>query len=262
MKRCVAGVHEPLAQLGIMMPAMSPLMTEGTVTRWRKKEGDAFFPGDVLLQIESDIAMIDVQAENAGIITKILVSAAPLILHCLVRYRLTLRRANQIPDGTTNVPVEQVIALVERNPQEPARLQAQTRIQIPSRPAARRPDSPVQYDQPRSPRSSSPRPSPFRYETHLTNKPSLMPASSAGAVRGMVTNHARTLSLPSVPPLAGAGSRNIPRSTSTVRRRDTLPTTTDDQHTVSAFLCSYFGVVTNETESIAGRSVHPKDNRV
>ena len=34
-----------------MMPAMSPLMTEGTITCWKIKEGDAFAPGDVLLQI-------------------------------------------------------------------------------------------------------------------------------------------------------------------------------------------------------------------
>ena len=34
-----------------MMPAMSPLITEGTITRWKIKEGDAFAPGDVLLQI-------------------------------------------------------------------------------------------------------------------------------------------------------------------------------------------------------------------
>ena len=34
-----------------MMPAMSPWMTEGTITRWKLKEGDAFVPGDVLLQI-------------------------------------------------------------------------------------------------------------------------------------------------------------------------------------------------------------------
>lgn len=33
------------------MPAMSPLMNEGTITRWKKKEGEAFAPGDVLLQI-------------------------------------------------------------------------------------------------------------------------------------------------------------------------------------------------------------------
>lgn len=80
------------------MPAMSPLMTEGTITRWKIKEGDAFAPGDVLLQIvhlfttcfriqllklllplqESDIAMIDVEAHSPGILGKILVGFQPL----------------------------------------------------------------------------------------------------------------------------------------------------------------------------------------
>jgi pyruvate dehydrogenase E2 component (dihydrolipoamide acetyltransferase) len=75
------------------MPAMSPLMNEGTITRWKKKEGEAFAPGDVLLQIvctvvyccntsshsyprhlqESDIAVIDVEAHSPGIIGKIIV---------------------------------------------------------------------------------------------------------------------------------------------------------------------------------------------
>jgi len=84
-----------------MMPAMSPLMTEGTITRWKIKEGEAFAPGDVLLQIESDIAMIDVEAHSPGILGKIL-----------------------LPDGTTNVPVEQVIALVAKDTTELAALQS------------------------------------------------------------------------------------------------------------------------------------------
>jgi len=72
-----------------MMPALSPFMTEGTITKWFKKEGEAFAAGDVLLQIESDIAFLDVQAEMPGVMGKIL-----------------------IPDGTPNVPVEQVLAVV------------------------------------------------------------------------------------------------------------------------------------------------------
>lgn len=41
-----------------MMPAMSPLMTAGTITRWRKKEGEAFAVGDVLLQIVRNNAFV------------------------------------------------------------------------------------------------------------------------------------------------------------------------------------------------------------
>jgi pyruvate dehydrogenase E2 component (dihydrolipoamide acetyltransferase) len=45
------GIHGSLKRQAIMMPAMSPLMTEGTITSWKKKEGEAFAAGDVLLQI-------------------------------------------------------------------------------------------------------------------------------------------------------------------------------------------------------------------
>ncbi|KAF5331098.1 hypothetical protein D9619_006038 [Psilocybe cf. subviscida] len=85
----------------IMMPAMSPLMAEGTIRRWRKKEGEYFQPGDVLLEIESDIATLDVEACSPGILGKIL-----------------------MPDGTSRVPIEQVIALVARDMEEYALLQS------------------------------------------------------------------------------------------------------------------------------------------
>ena len=45
--------HESRATQAIMMPALSPFMTEGTITKWLKKEGEAFAAGDVLLQIVS-----------------------------------------------------------------------------------------------------------------------------------------------------------------------------------------------------------------
>jgi hypothetical protein len=43
--------HQSHAAQAILMPAMSPLMTEGTITQWKKREGEAFSAGDVLLQI-------------------------------------------------------------------------------------------------------------------------------------------------------------------------------------------------------------------
>jgi len=75
------------------MPAMSPTMTEGGVASWKKKEGDSFSPGDVLLEIvsscelffeqcrahilislqETDKATIDVEAQDDGVIGKIIV---------------------------------------------------------------------------------------------------------------------------------------------------------------------------------------------
>ncbi|KAG7099327.1 hypothetical protein E1B28_001185 [Marasmius oreades] len=71
------------------MPAMSPTMTEGGIASWKKKEGESFSAGDVLLEIETDKATIDVEAQDDGIMAKIIV-----------------------PDGTKNVKIGQTIAIV------------------------------------------------------------------------------------------------------------------------------------------------------
>ncbi|KAJ1990533.1 hypothetical protein H4R33_001676 [Dimargaris cristalligena] len=54
---------------------MSPTMTEGGITRWAVKEGDAFAAGDILLEVETDKAQIEVEAQDDGIMAKILVPA-------------------------------------------------------------------------------------------------------------------------------------------------------------------------------------------
>ncbi|OBZ79090.1 Pyruvate dehydrogenase complex protein X component, mitochondrial [Grifola frondosa] len=54
------------------MPAMSPTMTEGGIASWKKKEGESFSSGDVLLEIETDKATIDVEAQDDGILAKII----------------------------------------------------------------------------------------------------------------------------------------------------------------------------------------------
>lgn len=57
------------------MPAMSPTMTSGTISRWNKQPGEAFEAGEVLLEIETDKASIEVEAQDAGVMGKVLVSA-------------------------------------------------------------------------------------------------------------------------------------------------------------------------------------------
>lgn len=151
-----------------MMPAMSPFMTAGTITRWKKKEGDAFAPGDVLLQIESDIATIDVEAESAGILGKIL-----------------------LPDGTRDIPVEQVIALV---------INSDRQLTISSGAPTPPPYNPIP-----SPPSRS-MSSPVRPETF--NRPFFPPAHRSptlvdmhpGQHRGIAMRHARGPKLTIVPP--------------------------------------------------------------
>ena len=57
----------------ILMPALSPTMTEGKLARWLKKEGDAVKSGDVIAEIETDKATMEVEAVDEGTITKIVV---------------------------------------------------------------------------------------------------------------------------------------------------------------------------------------------
>lgn len=73
----------------ILMPALSPTMTEGNLVKWTKKEGDIVKAGDVMAEIETDKATMEVEAVDEGIIGKILV-----------------------PEGTEQVKVNQVIALL------------------------------------------------------------------------------------------------------------------------------------------------------
>ena len=59
----------------ILMPALSPTMTEGNLASWLKKEGDAIESGDVIAEIETDKATMEVEAVDEGTLGKILVAA-------------------------------------------------------------------------------------------------------------------------------------------------------------------------------------------
>ncbi|KAF1933918.1 uncharacterized protein M421DRAFT_87987 [Didymella exigua CBS 183.55] len=61
-----------LAAQNFNMPALSPTMTEGNIATWKIKEGDSFSAGDVLLEIETDKAQMDVEAQDDGILAKII----------------------------------------------------------------------------------------------------------------------------------------------------------------------------------------------
>jgi pyruvate dehydrogenase E2 component (dihydrolipoamide acetyltransferase) len=58
----------------ILMPALSPTMTEGTLARWLKKEGESIKAGDVIAEIETDKATMEVEAVDEGVLGRILVA--------------------------------------------------------------------------------------------------------------------------------------------------------------------------------------------
>src|SRR5690242_17837312 len=75
--------------INILMPALSPTMEKGNLAKWLKKEGDKVKSGDVIAEIETDKATMEVEAVDEGTIAKILV-----------------------PEGTADVPVNDVIAVL------------------------------------------------------------------------------------------------------------------------------------------------------
>ncbi len=84
----------------ILMPALSPTMTEGNVTKWLKKEGDEVHSGDVLAEIETDKATMEFEAVDDGRLGKILV-----------------------PEGTQGIKVNQPIAVLLGEGEDPSALE-------------------------------------------------------------------------------------------------------------------------------------------
>src|SRR5580704_448686 len=73
----------------VLMPALSPTMTEGKLAKWLKKPGDTVKAGDILAEIETDKATMEFEAVDEGTLAKILV-----------------------PEGTENVAVNAPIAVI------------------------------------------------------------------------------------------------------------------------------------------------------
>jgi pyruvate dehydrogenase E1 component beta subunit len=79
----------------VLMPALSPTMTEGKIARWLKSEGEPVRAGDVLAEIETDKATMEVEAIDEGVLAKIV-----------------------IPEGTEHVAVNTPIAVIAGNGEE------------------------------------------------------------------------------------------------------------------------------------------------
>src|SRR5690606_41145142 len=58
----------------ILMPALSPTMTEGKLATWHKREGDTVKAGDIIAEIETDKATMEFEAVDEGVLGKILVA--------------------------------------------------------------------------------------------------------------------------------------------------------------------------------------------
>ena len=85
----------------ILMPALSPTMEEGTLSKWLKQEGDTVSSGDIIAEIETDKATMEVEAVDEGVLAKIL-----------------------IPEGTEGVKVNAVIAVLAEEGEDAAKVEA------------------------------------------------------------------------------------------------------------------------------------------
>src|SRR6202007_969150 len=61
----------------VLMPALSPTMEKGNLAKWLKKEGETIKAGDVIAEIETDKATMEVEAVDEGVLGKILVNDGP-----------------------------------------------------------------------------------------------------------------------------------------------------------------------------------------
>ena len=64
-----------VTELQLKMPSLSPTMTEGTIVKWVKNEGDAVNAGDVVCEIQTDKAVVALEADDDGTLAKILLPA-------------------------------------------------------------------------------------------------------------------------------------------------------------------------------------------
>ncbi|OAA58556.1 filamentation protein [Niveomyces insectorum RCEF 264] len=71
MVETIASAARLAVAQNLTMPALSPTMTEGNIAAWRVKEGDKYTAGDVLLEIETDKAAMDVEAQEDGVVFKV-----------------------------------------------------------------------------------------------------------------------------------------------------------------------------------------------
>ncbi len=104
----------------ILMPALSPTMEEGTLAKWLKNEGDAVKSGDVIAEIETDKATMEVEAVDEGVLTKIL-----------------------IPAGTEHVAVNTPIAVIAGDSEDASAAPAAPAAPKPAAPAAPNPAAPT-----------------------------------------------------------------------------------------------------------------------
>jgi pyruvate dehydrogenase E2 component (dihydrolipoamide acetyltransferase) len=151
--------------INILMPALSPTMEKGNLAKWLKKEGDKVKSGDVIAEIETDKATMEVEAVDEGTIAKILV-----------------------PEGTQDVAVNDVIAVLAGDGED-VKAAGAGAASAPPKPAAQAPAAAKPAPAPAAAAAPAAAPAP---------KPAApaAPAPQAAASAPQANGHSRTFSSP------------------------------------------------------------------
>jgi pyruvate dehydrogenase E2 component (dihydrolipoamide acetyltransferase) len=147
--------------INILMPALSPTMEKGNLAKWLKKEGDKVKSGDVIAEIETDKATMEVEAVDEGTIAKILV-----------------------PEGTQDVAVNDVIAVMAGDGEDVKAASAGAGAASPPKAAA----APAPAPAAAAPAPAAPGPK--------AAAPAAAPAPQAAAPAAQANGHARIFSSP------------------------------------------------------------------
>ncbi|MGJ5180365.1 pyruvate dehydrogenase complex dihydrolipoamide acetyltransferase [Bradyrhizobium oligotrophicum] len=164
--------------INILMPALSPTMEKGNLARWLKKEGDQVKSGEVIAEIETDKATMEVEAVDEGTLAKIVV-----------------------PEGTQDVPVNDVIAVLAGEGED-----VKAAGSAPAAAAPKAEAKPTASAAPAAAPTPAAAPAP---------KPAAAPAPAAPAAAPQVNGHARIFSSPLARRLAKDAGIDLARITGT-----------------------------------------------
>ena len=129
--------------IDILMPALSPTMEEGKISKWLKKEGDKVEAGDVIAEIETDKATMEVDAADEGTLGKILVPEGT------AGVKVNTPIAVLLEDGETAADIKNAVnPAKEAAPQAPQSAASAPAAPAPSAPAAPKPAEPVVQSDP------------------------------------------------------------------------------------------------------------------
>ena len=134
--------------INITMPALSPTMEEGTLAKWLVKEGDTVESGDLIAEIETDKATMEVEAVDEGVVAKLLVA-----------------------EGTEGVAVNAVIAVLAEDGEDASAVEAA--------PAAAAPEKPQEAPAPDAPKPAAAAPANAGGESKAPQKVASTPVSGA-----------------------------------------------------------------------------------